>query len=240
MRFAVGAELAHLHFGHSRVSSDDVWAGIWDKTTFALGATATVLPFLRFLPTDLLGSPQAVGAIRTMVPDRFLRAVYQVDDAAELARRIGANPSPVVQVGAGVADTASGGFDSVRTAAAKLLPAESSTDLSVDQNRLIVAHRVMQLSADRAGLVLADDLGAALRGIFLTHSRLRPELSLIESGGLLAVLSRKTAGGEPMLPNLTVRAAALLAFWLSDDLAMLRDASRAPDFADPSTGAAEA
>lgn len=233
LRFAIGAELAHLHFGHSRVSSDDVWAGIWDKTTFALGATATVLPFLRFLPTDMLGSPKAVGAVRTLVPDRWLRAIYGVDDAAALARRLGSEPAKVVKAGAAVADTASGGIGSLRAAAARLLPPEASADLSVDQNRLVVAHRVMQLSADRAGLVLSDDLGAAMRAIFLTHSRLRPELALAEHGGLVAVLSRTSPEGEPLLPNLAIRAAALLAFWLSDDLAMLRDASRAPDFGQP-------
>lgn len=233
LRFAVGAELAHLHFGHSRISSDDVWAGIWDKTTLALGATATVLPFLRFLPTDLLGSPRTVGAIQTLVPERWLRAIYGVDDAADLAKRLGADPARIAKAGAGVADSASGGLDSLRAAAARLLPAEASADLSVDQARLVVAHRVMQLSADRAGLALADDLGAAVRAIFLTQSRLRPELALAAQGGLLAVLSRKTAEGAPLLPNLTVRAAALLAFWLSDDFAMLRDAARAPDFAPP-------
>jgi hypothetical protein len=240
LRFAVGAELAHLHFGHSRVSSDDVWSGVWDKTTMALGATATVLPFLRFLPTDLLGSPRAVGAVRTLVPDRWLRAIYEVDDAADLAKRLGADPARIVKASAEAADSASGGLGSLRAAATRLLPAEASADLGVDQERLVVAHRVMQLSADRVGLVLADDLAAALRAIFLTHSRLRPELALTGAAGLSGVLSRKTADGAPLLPHLTVRAAALIAFWLSDDLAMLRDAARAPGFVPaPPPGAEE-
>ena len=65
----------------------------------------------------------------------------------------------------------------------------------------------MRLSADRVGLVLADDLGG-LRAIFLTHSHLRPELVLADKAGFLAVLSRKSSDGTPMMPLLAIRAAA--------------------------------
>jgi len=229
LRFAVGSELAHLHFGHSRVTSDDVWAGVWDKTTTALGATAAMLPFLRFLPTDLLRSQRALGAINTVAPDRWLRAVYKAEDAASLSARLGADPIRVVQGSAEVAESASSGLGSLRAVASRFLPAEASSDLGVDQQRLVVAHRVMQLSADRAGLVLADDPGAALRSFFLTHSHLRPELVLADKDGFLAVLSRRSRDGTPMMPLVALRAAALVAFWLSDDYVVLRDAARAPD-----------
>jgi hypothetical protein len=101
-------------------------------------------------------------------------------------------------------------------------------DVGLDNARLVVAHRVMQLTADRGGLVLSGDLRASLRAMFLTHTRLARELSVAESQGLAACLGRKDPDGRLVLPDLAVRVAALVAFWLSDDFAHLRDASRAP------------
>lgn len=232
LRFALGAELAHLRFQHSRVTSDDVWAGVWDKTSTALTVTATVLPFLRFLPVDLLGRDRAARAVATLVPERWLKAVYEVDDAAELAKRLGADPARVGRAGADAVEAAGGTMTSLRAAATRLLPTEVGSDLAVDQARLVVAHRVMQLSADRVGLLLAGDLGAAVRAMFLTSSRLQPELRLAREGGLSAALARRDADGRLLLPRLAVRAAALVAFWLSDDYALLRDAAYGPALGD--------
>jgi hypothetical protein len=103
------------------------------------------------------------------------------------------------------------------------------TDISPDDRRLIAAHRVMQITADRAGLVLCGDLGAAVRSMFLTQSRLRPGLAVAERQGLSEALGRTDALGAPLLGDLAVRIAALAAFWISDDYARLRDAIGATD-----------
>jgi hypothetical protein len=228
MRFAIGAELAHLRFQHSRVTSSDVWAGVWDKTTTALSATVTLLPFLRFLPVEALGRERTVRALRTAMPDTWLRAVYQVEDSAELAARLGANPGKVAQSGADAVDTATGALTGLRAAANRLLPSDGEGDLNIEQARLVVAHRLMQLTADRVGLLLSGDLGAAIRAMFLTGTRLQPELRVACAQGLQTTLSRKDADGAPILPYLTIRCAALIAFWLSDEYATLRDAAMRP------------
>jgi hypothetical protein len=170
--------------------------------------------------------------VATLVPERWLKAVYEVDDAAELAKRLGADPARVGRAGADAVEAAGGTMTSLRAAATRLLPTEVGSDLAVDQARLVVAHRVMQLSADRVGLLLAGDLGAAVRAMFLTSSRLQPELRLAREGGLSAALARRDADGRLLLPRLAVRAAALVAFWLSDDYALLRDAAYGPALGD--------
>ena len=63
-----------------------------------------------FPSTDLLRSQRAIGAIHTVAPDRWLRAVYKAEDAASLAARLGADPIRVVQGSAEVAETASSGL----------------------------------------------------------------------------------------------------------------------------------
>jgi hypothetical protein len=87
----------------------------------------------------------------------------------------------------------------------------------------------MQITADRAGLVLCGDLGAAIRAIFLVQGHLRSELMVAERVGLAESLARKDASGRPLFANLGVRIAALTAFWLSDDYARLRGAIGATD-----------
>jgi hypothetical protein len=236
LRFAVASEVAHLRFQHSRVTSDEVWAGLWDKSATALTATATVLPFLRFLPVDFIGKDRTYRAVRSVVPASWLRAIYKVDDAARLVDAIPGDLGRLGDAGAGAIEAARGAADKVQTAATWVrgsapvasIPA-GPIDLTPEDQRLIAAHRVMQMTADRAGLVLCGDLGAAIRAMFLLQTRLLPELVVAERIGLAEALGRRDGDGRPVLPDLTVRIAALLAFWLSDDYARLRGALGALD-----------
>jgi hypothetical protein len=232
LRFAIGAEVAHLRFQHSRVTSDEVWAGVWDKGAMALTTTASLLPFLRYLPVEAIGHDRTYRMVRTVVPERWLRTIYGVTDATRLAAtvpsdlgRLGDAVSGTLDVATGTASRFAGGGrgDASNDGAAV------QTDISPDDRRLVAAHRVMQITADRAGLVLCGDLGAAVRSMFLTQSRLRPELAVAERQGLSEALGRTDALGAPLLGDLAVRIAALAAFWISDDYARLRDAIGATD-----------
>ena len=230
LRFAIGAEVAHLRFQHSRITSDEVWAGVWDKGAVALTTTASLLPFLRYLPVDLIGHDRTYRAVRTVVPERWLRTIYGVSDATRLATSVTKDLGKLGDAAAGTLDVATGAANRITALTTTEGTRETvDTDISPDDRRLIAAHRVMQITADRAGLVLCGDLGAAVRAMFLLQSRLRPELTVAERVGLSDALGRRDPSGAPLLPGLSVRIAALAAFWLSDDYARLRDAIGATD-----------
>jgi hypothetical protein len=92
----------------------------------------------------------------------------------------------------------------------------------VDEGNLLGAFRAMQLTADRAALVLCGDPRAAVRAMFLSSGRLQPELDAARRHGLRAFLSRTDDSGEPMFQDLAIRIAALISFYLSGEYRGLR------------------
>ncbi len=99
-----------------------------------------------------------------------------------------------------------------------------SPALGQRNEELILAHRLVQLTADRAGLVAAQDLRAALRSVLLTRADYREVLLDAEGRGLLpALAARRTASAA--FADLLVRVRALIAFYLSSDFDALSVAS---------------
>jgi hypothetical protein len=47
LRYAIGAEVAHLRYGHARVTSSEVWAGALSKSKQGLDFALGVLPMLK-------------------------------------------------------------------------------------------------------------------------------------------------------------------------------------------------
>ncbi len=95
-------------------------------------------------------------------------------------------------------------------------PPASDSALSLANENLLAAHRAMQMSADRAGLVLCRDLRAALRGLLLTRPDYRALLTEMSESNLIDVLVAPTKN-EAMRGDLLVRIAALLDFYVSRD-----------------------
>jgi len=192
LRFALGAELAHLRYGHSRVTSSELWSGALDKGKQGVELALGLVPVLR-------GWALADKAMRvtSRVP---IPAVQRVVDAAQQLQR--------------------------RVLLSTLRPPASSQDdgLSMLNETLVVAHRMMQLTADRAGLVIAGDVQASLRTMFLLRRDYRAELTIVERRGLAAVLGQRADDGHIAYQDLAIRVAALLAFYLSDEYVRLRAA----------------
>ncbi|HMJ16207.1 MAG TPA: hypothetical protein VK524_32560 [Polyangiaceae bacterium] len=188
LRFAVAAEVAHLRYGHTRVTSSEVWAGAvsksWQSLDFALG----VLPALHGLKFV-----DRVEKLASKLPTDTLRRV--LENLANYTEQ-------------------SSGIDPA-------LAAANESVLSRLNEELVAAHRVMQLTADRTGLLLAGDISAAVRAMLLVRGDYRELVAPIESAGLDALLSMRTPDGKIAHQDLAVRIAALAGFYLSDDYVRL-------------------
>ncbi len=188
LRFAVAAEVAHVRYGHTRVTSSEVWAGAlsksWQSLDFALG----VLPALHGLKFV-----DRVEKLTSKLPTDTVRRV--LESLASVAEQ----PSAL--------DPA--------------LAAANESVLSRLNEELVAAHRVMQLTADRAGLLLAGDISAAVRAMLLVRGDYRELVAPIERAGLDALLSMRSADGKIAHQDLAVRIAALAGFYLSDDYVRL-------------------
>jgi hypothetical protein len=201
LTFAVGTEVAHLRFGHTRLTSTEVWDGIFHK-----GGTLLELVGAFAGPLGLLGS--AVGGLRRV------SLIQGLLGSVEL-----------VSKGAGRAAGAMGFARGVRKAGDEHGASRPQrTEIGQRHGELLAACRLLQLTADRAGLVLGGDLRAATEAIFLASADYRAELDLARRHGLVTTLSRRDASGELMHQALAVRLAALFSFYLSDDYAVLRQA----------------
>ncbi|MCA9630672.1 MAG: hypothetical protein KC766_23535, partial [Myxococcales bacterium] len=168
LRFALGAEVAHLRYEHTRVTSSELWAGALDAGRQSLDLALGVLP--------------------------FLRGVGMAGRIGQLAKRLQMEDVQKVITGARAVDRLRSSYVTGRTP-----PVEPEIDKSVitaPNEALVAAHRVMQLTADRAGLVLAGDLKAALRAMFLVRPDFRAELNSVEQRGLAEVLGRRTEDGS--------------------------------------------
>jgi hypothetical protein len=102
-------------------------------------------------------------------------------------------------------------------------PSGSESALSLVNENLLTAHRLMQMSADRAGLVLCGDLKASLRGLFLLRPDYRALLEAMEQRDLVQVLLLGD-DQQAMRADLLVRVAALLEFHAGEDYLALRRA----------------
>jgi len=102
-------------------------------------------------------------------------------------------------------------------------PEAKPSALSHINENLVAAHRLMQMSADRAGLVVCGDLRSSLRGLLLVRPDTRGVLDAMTERDLVSILLESEI--EPALrSDLTVRIAALLHFYAGEDYLALRRA----------------
>ncbi|MEO6602191.1 MAG: hypothetical protein ABIQ16_20085, partial [Polyangiaceae bacterium] len=97
--------------------------------------------------------------------------------------------------------------------------------LSHVNENLVAAHRLMQMSADRAGALLCGDLRACLRGLLLVRPDTSALLGRIVEQDLTSVLLETDHEAEAaMRADLIVRVAAILQFYASEEYLKLRSA----------------
>jgi predicted rRNA methylase YqxC with S4 and FtsJ domains len=86
------------------------------------------------------------------------------------------------------------------------------------------SERLMQLSADRIGLVMCGHIRAAVRSVFLSTRRYREALSVAQKSGLAIALKQHDADGELVNQDVAIRISAMCSFYLSDGCVKLREA----------------
>ncbi|HET9954731.1 MAG TPA: hypothetical protein VFQ61_09505 [Polyangiaceae bacterium] len=109
-----------------------------------------------------------------------------------------------------------------------------TSTLARANEELIAAHRLVQLTADRSGLVCANSLHAALRCMLLTRSDYHTILATTAQAGLRKALF-ESGSQDPAAQDLAFRVRALIAFYLSDDFDTLTasDSGSAESVVDP-------
>lgn len=182
LRFALGAEMAHLFLGHSRVTSQEVWDGAFDKGKATFEMFASLVPLLSVFPWG-----RRLGRWTHYLENKLLtRTIGRI-------RKYFGDDSPT--------------------------PESVSLDRSVG---LIAAHRMMQLSADRAGLLLSGRLDACILAMWKMHPQSLAQLPELQAKGPRVALQSMADAGIEHWRQLKVRCAALSAFAWSPEYHRLR------------------
>lgn len=197
LEFVIGLELAHLHFKHSRITSSDVWRGAMEKGTWVLDTIVSVIPF--------------VGSIG--------KAVQQVPKLALLAKTL-QNSEKIARITSKSVQVLEKSSQAVNLLQ-KIKKPDSQTE---KKQELIAIARMLQLTADRAGLLFTGDLKSAVRTIFLSSKTFAQEFELANRYGINEFLLKKDSEGNYKNQELAIRFASLFSFYLSDDYDMLRKA----------------
>ncbi len=190
LAFTIGVEMAHLRFNHSRLTSNDVWRGAMDKGMFVVNTALSILPGIGAIGSSIAGISRL---------SRVANVLKRADAVADVAEK-----------GVKVIDMAGGVTSLYQGKEAKSKEEEK-------EEKLLATSRLMEITADRAGLMFCCDLQSAVRSIFLNSQRFIADLPIAERYGLMEVLRRRNDQGEFVNQDLAIRISALFSFYLSGD-----------------------
>ena len=223
MRFLLGVQLAHLRFGHKKITSSGLWQGVIEKL---YGGAFLCLDLIPFAGTTLSrtgkNSKQLTKLAQKATKSGHENLARILRSLRSTANVVGKSAKHLPQEAASTLKSKGGNLREKLKRGAE----DPSPSLVEDDRKLIgSAYTLMQLTADRAGLLLAGDIVAAVRAIFRSSVHYAPELGMAEKYGLSKVLSRSGQDGKLLNQSLAVRLAALFAFYISDEYQSLRNAA---------------
>jgi len=196
LKFAIGVELAHLYFKHSRVTSTDVWRGAIEKGTWVFETVISILPVVGILGKTL-------GSIEK------LNSLAQLLQKSEKISKVTSKSQEVI---------------STTTQAVNIYKTATKKDEKSDKEKeLLAISRILQLTADRAGILFCGDMKTAIRAIFLTSPKYASDLPIVERYGITEYLLKKDDSDNYIYQDLAIRFASLFSFYMSDDYILLRD-----------------
>jgi hypothetical protein len=98
---------------------------------------------------------------------------------------------------------------------------DGRADISTANEELLLAHRLMQLSADRVGLLACQSFPAAVAALFRSRSDYVRGAAELAARGALPVIEKQRGGHPEAYADLLTRLGALTSFYLSDTYALL-------------------
>jgi len=187
IQFAVASEFAHIFFKHSKISSQDVWRGVSEKGYFLIDALLSAIP--------------AAGLLA--------KSVQNVPKLSKLALIIRSTDKVIA------------GSKNIYDASMKLSEFyqkkfKSNSKEEKEQN-LLAASRLMQFTADRAGLSISGDLRSAVRTIFLTGKYNFNLFDEVQKTSLEKLILKVNNDGTYKHQELAIRLTNLFSYYISDE-----------------------
>ncbi len=207
LRFAIAVELAYLYFKFARITASDIWRGAMDKGNFVLNTLIDIIPFV--------GSLSAVVKNATKI-----KAISNFFDKNEQITRLLSQAEKFVNT------STTNQSQSILSIASQMISSMSDSFSDNDKTKkeqLIAVSRMMQITADRIGLIFNNDPVSSVRAVFLTSKDITANLTTINKYGLNSFLLKKDNKGNFVNQNFAVRFASLFSFWLSEDFLKLRN-----------------
>lgn len=190
------AEIAHLYYKHTRITSNDVWRGAKDKGLFVLDTFLSIIPVAGFLGNSI---------------KNFSR-LSTVSSVLQKSVNLGE-----------WADKGKSAIDYSTTAVGFIKKDKPIKDPQrVKEQEMLVTSRLMELTADRTGLLFSGDIVSSIKAIFINSAVYRPYLDVVKRYGLNDLLKKTDENGAFIYQDLTIRLSALFAFYLSDEYSKLR------------------
>ncbi|MBN2892057.1 MAG: hypothetical protein JXL97_09335 [Bacteroidales bacterium] len=204
LRFVLASELAFLYFKFSRITSSDIWRGTMDKGNFVLETVISLIPFAGSM-TSLAKNATKIRALST-----FLEKNEQISKLLVKSQQL----ATVSEKSTGILHVASQMMQAMNSATPK--------GDSAKKDELVAISRMMQITADRIGLIICNDPVSAVRSVFLSSKNLVENLTYAQKYGLNSFLLKKNDQGNYYNQNFAVRFASMFSFWLSDDFENIR------------------
>ncbi len=195
LKFAIGSELAMLYFKFARITSNDVWRGAIEKSNFVLDTMLTIIPLVGFFG-------KMFGVLSK------LNTVSHIARGAEKVTKITSQGKNVVFA-----------TEQANEVYKKVAKKDEKTE---KEQELLAASRLVQLTADRTGLILCNNVNAAIRAMFILSKKHFDSLPSANRMGLSEFLNIKNADNTNQNQDLAVRISNLLSFYISDDYQMLQ------------------
>ncbi len=192
LQFAATSEFAHIYFKHTKITSQDVWRGVADKGSFLINTLLDVVP--------------AAGIV-----GKSVKNVHKLNNLTKIIK----TSNKLVSNVKNAYDAALKVTDFYR----KKIKTSSKTE---KEEKLLAASRLMQFTADRAGLVVSGNVKSAVKAIFLTSKYNSDLFDEVKNSSLKELLLKENNDGTFKHQELAIRFANLFSFYISDDYQQIR------------------
>ncbi|MCD4793991.1 MAG: hypothetical protein K8R54_12205 [Bacteroidales bacterium] len=192
LQFIIASEFAHIYFKHSKITSQDVWRGVADKGSFLIDALLAVVPAAGIVGKSIKNLQKLSGLTKIIRTSN--QVVSNVKNAYDAALKV---------------------TDFYR----KKIKTSSKNE---KEQKLLAASRLMQFTADRAGMAVSGNLKSAVRSIFITGKYNFGLFDEAKNTSLKELILKENNDGSFKNQELAVRLANLFSFYISDDYQQIR------------------